>query len=187
MPARNNLELPLSEIIGIPIGDLAHAESHAAQASVEFIESVGFIRSSSDEPNEIGAVRFVTFDYVAEIAPAKSIQRKVNVPLLSLVPIPFLQVESGEFEFTVRLLRKVQLHAQTCFQEIGSSPQKTKSLSSMRWDYIAQVDSPVASDEDKKYSYPNIKIKINVKQSDLPAGIGYLLRKLDQLINEIEK
>ncbi|MGJ5134645.1 DUF2589 domain-containing protein [Bradyrhizobium oligotrophicum] len=175
--------LPLHEIIGIPIADLVRAEMQAAQASMEFIENVGFQRDPKADRDDLGELRFVTFRYQYPDQSGKPVSHEVKVPLLSLMPLPLVQIARGEIELVARIedVKKLALDSVV----VARPPGKSETLVAERHEFIASVDGLTAMDDPKTKSAPRIRIKIEVKQSDLPAGFDSLLRKLDQ--NVVDK
>lgn len=174
----NETMLPLHEIIGIPIADMVRAEMQAAQASMEFIQNVGFRRDPKGDPDNLGELRFVTFRYQSVDVSKKAVVHEVKVPLLSLVPLPLLQIARGEIELVARIHGVKPLALDSAV--VARAPGQSETLGARRHEFIASVDSLTAADDPKLAAIPRIRIKIEVKQSDLPAGINALLRKMDQ-------
>lgn len=174
----NDMMLPLHEIIGIPISDMVRAEMQAAQASMEFIQNVGFRRDpKGGDPDNLGELRFVTFRYQSADVSTKSVTHEVKVPLLSLVPLPLLQIARGEIELVARIHEVKPLALDSA---VVARDRKSETLVAQRHEFIASVDSLTAADDPKLAAIPRMRIKIEVKQSDLPAGIDSLLRKMDK-------
>jgi hypothetical protein len=175
--------LPLSEVIGIPVADVARAEMQAAQASMEFIENVGFRRDPKADRDDFGELRFVTFRYRVADPSSMLVTREVKVPLLSLVPLPLLQVSRSEIEMVARIedvrpTKPDSLMSPAPLAAGGKREVKTKH------EFMASVDSLISSDASAAKGPPRVRVKIELKASDLPVGIHSLLRKLDQNVTD---
>jgi hypothetical protein len=181
----NEMMLPLYEIIGIPIGDMVRAEMQAAQASMEFIENVGFRRDPKGDRDDLGELRFVTFRYQSPDLSGKAVTHEVRVPLLSLVPLPLLQIARGEVELVARIesVRPLALDSAV----VSRPPGASETLTARRHEFVASVDSLTTIDDPKLRDVPRMRIKIEVRQSDLPVGIDSLLRKLEQNVADRAK
>ena len=181
----SNTILPLHEIIGIPIADMIRAEMQAAQASMEFVENIGFRRDKSNNPDDFGELRFITFRYQHSDPSGKKITREVKIPLLSLVPLPLLQIARGEFDIVVRVedVKPLRLDSSV----ISRPPGKSETLTPKRHEFFVSVDSLETVEDPKGSAAPRIRIKIEVEQSHLPIGVNSLLRKLDQNVVDQEK
>jgi hypothetical protein len=135
----------LYELIGAPLAALVDAESQAARATAQFIRSVGFDRSEQVAPQEgqageadvsdFGKLKMVTFRYDRPEGPDKKRTYKIQVPLLSLVPIPALQIKDAELEFFARIVANPR---------ITMGPENTQPTKK----------SPAEDLEDKKMSAP---------------------------------
>jgi hypothetical protein len=175
--------LPLHEVLGIPVADLVKAEVHGAQATLEFIEKVGFIPPSKDD--HFGDLRLVTFNYYKEGQAGKPIKHEVQVPILSLIPIPLLEIENAELEFTVAIEGMSKIFADS--KLVAGSKIADEWLMNDRHEFYGRIDTLDSNINEKRRVIPKIRVKINIKQSDLPTGIAYLYRKMDENSKDISK
>lgn len=98
--------LPIELLIGAPLKAAAHANTLLAEEMVKFVENVGY---ETDRKTRKQKVRSVAFEYnkpevdqeTGEVVP---VAYEVNVPLLSLVPLPNLQVKTVDVEFDMEIL-----------------------------------------------------------------------------------
>jgi hypothetical protein len=104
----------------------------------------------------------------------------VKIPVLALYQIPLLHVKHAEFDYNIRILTRVPL--QSSEQEdaqSGHAPSK---------DYLAldrvELKGMLArgSEKSERSSEMNMKVKIRMEQSDIPAGLSKLLSLMDHSV-----
>lgn len=100
--------LPLEYMLSAPMTGAIKSQALAAQTTVDFIEKVGL---QEDPTTGNLTVRTVSFEYSRQVTdpndPAATPTLETNrltVPMLSIVPIPYIRVQDLEvdFEFKVR-------------------------------------------------------------------------------------
>lgn len=170
--------LRLRELLGILIGDLVVAESQAAKASADFLREAGFIADRNAGQDHWGQLRFVTFSFEVQELGAKK-TRTIRVPLLSLLPIPLQQIEQAEYEFFAKV---------NDVEKVTPAPKKSYELGSAAYglaqpfmDMMCEI-APYAPETAPaaKTAIPRVRIKLTMRQSDLPAGLASSLRRIEQ-------
>src|SRR6266699_1337089 len=168
--------LPLRELLGILVGDLIVAETQAANATADFLREAGFLGDGNAD--HWGKLRFVTFSFSVQDLSGEKV-RTVRVPLLSLLPIPLQQIDQAEYEFFAKVNE---------VKKIDPAPKETYQLGSAAYglaqpslDLVCEVApySP-ASALDKKGGVPKVRVKLMMRQADLPAGLSSSLRRIEQ-------
>jgi hypothetical protein len=170
--------LPIREIIGSTIADLVKAESQSAQATFEFIENIGFKKTAKSD--NLGELRMISFSYLTNDANGKAIPKNIEIPLLSLIPIPIFQLEEAEIELNLKIEDINIVKSDTIFKK-----DKHDWLELRRAELYGNITSLTQSVQEEKESTPKIKLKLKIKQSDLPNGMPSLLRILDNNIKEV--
>lgn len=108
--------LPMQDLIGGPLDAAVKANVKLAQATADFINNVGFTqkidKTDPKNPKVVpGATRMVDFDFER---PGTSIDKdgnqirtveavRMRVPILAVVPIPNLQVDSVDITFDMEV------------------------------------------------------------------------------------
>lgn len=158
--------LPFDNLIGGPLVAAVDASGQAAMSSYNFINTVGF--------DENGETRMVTFTYEKN-------DEKVNltVPLLAILPIPFIRIESMNINF------KANISADTSTKDTSSSSTATSAkleASARYWFFKAKLNASVStkrdssSTRDSKYSVEyTMDVNVNAVQDDMPAGLSKVL------------
>jgi hypothetical protein len=203
----------LYELIGAPLMALVEAESQAAKATANFIKEMGFkedasaIESSASEGPEphmdFGDLKMVTFRSQKRGADGKLRSFKVEVPLLSLLPVPALQIKDAELEFFAKIVEfpKISQRAVEKGAEEAESDERDKtaaedtaarkySLHQLPGrDLKASFGTDYAGDPASRQRRMDmqIKIKIKMEQADIPAGLGSLFNLMQHNITSTEE
>jgi hypothetical protein len=172
MPDAKDLSsVPLYQIIGAPLLALVQAETQAAQATANFIQQVGFY----DDEEGISRLKVVTFRYSKTGVDGNPIEFVVEIPVLSIVPIPTISVREATIDFAVEINEVVELQQRTAINatEIRSGEDSSLEPSFLGFKAgLAKQDSKSA-----------MKIHINAGQSDTPVGLLSLFRLMEQGIS----
>ena len=107
--------LPMEDLIGGPLNAAVLANTNMARATADFIKEVGFETTSEKQADgtvkESSSVRSVSFDferpgimYDKDGTAQRTIEVvKMRVPLLAIVPIPTLQVDTVDVVFDMEV------------------------------------------------------------------------------------
>jgi hypothetical protein len=97
--------LDFAAMIGGPLNAVIKAQAQSAITSVDFIKSVGFDKD--------GKVEQVAFEYMKTVPEKdaqgkltgnyKDVKQKLSVPLLTMLPIPFIRVEETTIDFNAKI------------------------------------------------------------------------------------
>ena len=93
--SREISSIDFAGMIGKPLTAVVDAQAAAAMTTVKFIEEVGF--------DDSGNVRESTFSYKKLDNNGKEQTVSLNVPLLTILPIPFLRVEEARIQFNAKV------------------------------------------------------------------------------------
>lgn len=171
-------DVPLYQIIGAPLLALVQGETQAAQATARFIQEVGF-ETSPDEPLQFGRLKTVTFRYSKTSVGGTVTQLEVEIPVLSIVPIPTLQIREAEIDFSVEITSIVKLDTPNAISapEVSEedSSSEIKKDSSLKPELVA-FRAGLARQDSKSA----MKITIKAGQADTPVGLLTIFRILDQ-------
>jgi len=147
--AKEMESLPTADIIGGAFEAVVNAQWQTARTTIDFIESVGFEKSDMSMEKEkdgeekkkgksLGKVRMLEFRYKR---PQKLLglgqpAHVVKIPMLTLLPIPYLRVESLNIAFSVKLSQQTtakrslgtnQLSVESTNTETSGTTQTKKS------------------------------------------------------------
>ena len=165
--------LPFGSLIGGPLDAAIEAQGRAALSSVNFIKAIGF--------NDDGSVQNVTF--TAKKGDAES---EISVPLLTIVPIPFIRIDEMTIDFKANVSSSNEKEDKT----VQSTSKNAKVSASARYLFFkanleASISSKKDSESTKKSKYAvetTIDIHVHAVQDELPAGLAKMLNILSDTI-----
>lgn len=184
--ATNALQaIPFGSIIGAPLSACIEAQAKAAKTSWEFIKAVGL--TDTDDGKGKAAI-YVNFEF------RKNGQKTtLSVPLLTIVPIPYLAIKDIDIAFKASI-SSTSSTSQTDFKslEMGASMYAEAGFDlgivNGKMEMSAYVSSKKDSTatRDSKYSV-EYTMDVNVKagQDDMPAGMAKVLEILNESIDTI--
>ena len=172
--ATNALQgIPFSAIIGGPLQAAIEAQSMAAQSTVNFIETVGF----QPGPNGTPQIVQVTFSYQQG-----SQMMNLSVPLLAIVPIPYLAVTNITIDFTASINAS---SSSVASQSSDSQTTAGGSVGYSGWGLTANFNASYSSkqsstaSQQSKYSVEyTLTIHVEAEQEDMPQGLQQILNIL---------
>lgn len=174
--------LPFSQIIGSPLKAAIEAQAMAAQTTWKFIQEVGL--NTDPETGEKKAVN-VSFDFLQNGKEAR-----LNVPLLTIVPIPYIAINTIDIAFKAKINAESSSHNEasessetsaggSLSASVGWGPFKASLNASAS--YSSKKDSKAT--QDSKYSVEyTLDIAVKAGQDSMPAGLA---RVLDILNNSL--
>jgi len=165
--------LPFGTLIGGPLDAAIEAQARAAMSSVSFIRSVGF-----DEDNKVIPVTFIARKGDSEIT--------INVPLLTIVPVPFIRIDEMTIDFKANITSSRQTTDQTTASvtkgaKLTAGASYLFAKASLEASISSKKDS--SSTRDSKYSVETtIDVHVHAVQDQLPAGLSKMLNILADTI-----
>lgn len=158
--------LDFKRIIGAPLSACVSAQEEAAQATLEYINEVVF-RRKDDDPDNLEPVT-VTFYFESA-----GVVNRLTIPLLCIVPVPYLQIE------------QVNLTFQATVTESSMSDERLQ----LKAKYSSPGDSGEESDASKA-EYQNrrcIDVNLCVTAADMPMGISKILEIFNNQLVEVRQ
>jgi hypothetical protein len=165
--------LPFGSLIGGPLDAAIEAQGRAAMSSVGFIRSVGF--------DESGNVQNIPFTVTKG-----DDQTTIEVPLLTIVPIPFIRIDEMTIDFKANISSSQESEDKTSESTTKSAAVKA----SARYLFFkANLEASISSKKDSestknsKYSVETtIDVHVHAVQDELPAGLSKMLDILTDTI-----
>lgn len=183
--------IPYGVLIGAPMTAAVEAQSLAAQASIDFIRSVGFESESDDE--QWGDTRSVTFTYKSRGTDDDS-ERTANltVPLLTIVSIPYLRIDDMTIDFTSKITEEMvrtTKRDRTTEADASLNINYGKFLSPVKVGFKGSISTKHSSSSATSNRYKTehtININVRAVQDDIPGGMSRVLDILENSIKEPE-
>ena len=169
--------LPFDNLIGGPLSACIQAQNDAAMTSINFINNVCL--NEDKETGEKSAI-YVSFSFIQN-------GRKVviNVPMIAIVPIPYIAINSIDISFkaTVNGVESESSSTETEYESKGTkkSTRKTglfrRKTTTINSTFSTKRDSK--STQDSKFSVEaTIDVAVHAGQESMPAGMAKILEML---------
>ena len=160
-------ELDFNRILGAPLSACVNAQEEAAQATLQYLNEVVFTQAGDDD----SSLEPVTVSFYFE---SGGQVHHIVMPLLLIVPVPYLQIDRVDLTFQATVTESRMNH-------------DTRKLS-LKAKYSAPGDSAEVSNETKA-EYMNkrcIDINLSVTSADMPMGISKLLEIFNNQLVEVK-
>ena len=167
--------LPFDNLIGGPLNACIRAQADAAQTTLGFIQSVGL----EDGPNNTKNAIYVYFSFVQ--GGRKAV---MSVPLLTIVPIPYIAINTIDINFKATV---TGVESSSFTDELTEEYKRdTKTGKLNIWKAKAtSIKSSLSSKKDSKSTSDSsfsiestIDVSVHASQDSMPAGMAKLLEML---------
>ena len=178
--------IPFNSMIGGPLKACIEAQAMAAQTSWEFIKNVGL--NVDPETGEKKAVN-VSFSFNQG---GRMVQ--LNVPLLTIVPIPYIAIHSVDINFKANISASSSSVTENSTSEnidAGGTAKAKLDLflfsveADLKANYSSKKDSKAT--EESKYSVEStIDVAVKAGQDSMPAGLAKVLELLGNSLDVVD-
>jgi hypothetical protein len=176
-------KIPLDFIIATPLLTTINAHRQAAETTLAFITK---LLNKPADGNGPGGVDNLTFKMkVSEVGTdGKPVEttREISVPLITLVKVPSLNFDSMSVSFNYnisQISKEVNTNAQSAKLDIGTTGILKGFLNAS---LVGSVEHS-RTRETTSNRGGSLEVKVNVSESQLPAGLQKIL---DALVENIE-
>lgn len=170
--------IPFSSMIGGPLKACIEAQAMAAKTSWEFIQEVGL--NTDPETGEKKAVN-VSFSFIQN---GREVQ--LNVPLLTIVPIPYIAIHSVDINFKANIsAASSSVNETSSSSSLDAGAEVTAGLkigpfhmdAKLNANYSSKKDSRAT--EESKYSVEyTMDVAVKAGQDSMLAGLAKVLELL---------
>lgn len=183
--ATNALQaIPFGSVIGGPLKACVDAQAQAAQTTWEFIKQVGL---TEDEKGSVKAIN-VQFEYVNG-----GRRMMLNVPLLTIVPIPYIAIDEIDINFKAQISAsssQVQENSSSLNVDAGVKAKASfrgffcKASAEMHCNVSSKKDSKAT--QESKYSVEyTMDVHVHAGQDSMPAGMAKVLEILNSSVDTV--
>ena len=177
--------LDFESMIGGPLSAVVRAQTQAAVTSVDFIKSVGFEKDDKSKPI------MVTFTYDKPVETVengtttiKPLPFHLTVPILTMLPIPFIRVEETTIDFNAKI-NSMQESRSFSSQALGASLQAKAGWgwgsAKLKVNYSQRKSTSSSQKVEKNFS---LAVHVRAVQDEMPPGTERLLGILENSITE---
>lgn len=177
--------IPFESIIGGPLSACIKAQADAAVSTVKFIESVG-LRGEGDKKEAV----YVIFTYVQNGRKAN-----ISVPLLTIVPIPYIAISNISLDFKVAISgTESATDVEELSQEANLTLQKeqkkgggwlTKRKTSKMTTSVSTKKDSKATQESSFSIEATMDVRVQAGQESMPAGMAKILEMLSSAVDVV--
>lgn len=177
--------LPFDNLIGGPLNACIRAQADAAQTTLGFIQSVGL----EDDENGHKQAVYVYFSFVQ--GGRKAV---MSVPLLTIVPIPYIAINTIDINFKASISASSSTTSETAeHTEAGGELDAKAKLNlglfslqaNLKANYSSKKDSKATAES--KYSVEStIDVAVKAGQESMPAGMAKVLELLGTALDVVD-
>ncbi len=175
--------IPFSSMIGGPLKACIEAQAMAAKTSWEFIQQVGL--NTDPTTGEKKAVN-VSFSFIQN-----GHEVQLNVPLLTIVPIPYIAIHSVDINFKASIsASSSSVNESSSSQAIDAGAEITAGLQAGPFHMDAKLNANYSSKKDSKateeskYSVEyTMDVAVKAGQDSMPAGLAKVLELLGNTLD----
>ncbi len=175
--------IPFGSMIGGPLKACIEAQAMAAQTSWQFIQEVGLNTDPNTGKKE--AVN-VSFEFLQN---GRMVQ--LNVPLLTIVPIPYIAIHDIDINFKANIsASSSSVSEQSSSSALDAGAEVTAGLkvgpfhmdAKMNANYSSKKDSKAT--QESKYSVEyTMDVAVKAGQDSMPAGLAKVLELLGSALD----
>lgn len=182
--------MELKDLIAGPLVATIDADSLSAQRYLDYLFKIAFETCDSATGKAEG-LRMLTFNYRSHDLMGSRVQ-SVNIPLLTLVPLPLLQVQEAYFDFDIQVLDASSRQRQDTFSFVTGNSESAQDVpdgndTRLRVALAASSGRNVSRSESRQGSLnANMKVHVKMHQADIPGGLAMLLnRAVNNMVSEV--
>lgn len=178
--------LPFDNLIGGPLNACVRAQADAAQTTLSFINEVGLNQIEGTENKE---AIYVYFSFVQ--GGRKAI---MSVPLLTIVPIPYIAINSIDINFkaTITGVESSTFSTELSYQASKEKTQQEKTnlifkkkSTNLKTTISSKRDSKAT--RDSSFSIEStIDVSVHATQDSMPAGMAKVLEMLGSAMDLVD-
>lgn len=175
--------VPFEDLIANPLTAIIQGESQAARATADFIREVGFDPPDKESFDpDFGAIRMVHFKMQRTGINGEKETVKIQVPLLSLIPIPTIQVKEAVIDFSVSIHDTQTIKG----EEVSSGSNKLLARRKVKLFGAVSRRKQKATKDTETITETDMNVKVTLQQADFTIGVMRLFDLLEQNITETE-
>lgn len=163
--------IPLGDIFGAAMTSVAEAQGTASDAALRFIYSTFSNTSGNFIQNNI------KFSYTKKLDNGTTTESTMEVPILTMVPVPYILVSDLTINFNFNIQTNYQasysLHAEIDFP-IGQKINLAGSVA-------AQVQYDASTQVKRTF---NLEVTMKASKAETPNGLSHMIQALTDVISD---
>ena len=176
--SRSSQVMELKQLIAGPLIATIDADSLSARRYLDYLFEIAF-ESYDKKTGKTGKMRMLTFSCGSPDG-KEGRKQKVSIPLLTLMPLPLLQVKEAEFDFEIKILDSVSEQQEESFsiaegKSVEPEEDDTGGGFRMRASLAPKQGGGSSNSSVQQGLSANMKIHVKMQQADMPGGLANLL------------
>lgn len=191
-PGEELSSLDFESLIGGPLVAVVNAQAQSAMSSVNFIKSVGFkpkegvteVAFDSQETEEPIYVKF-KYDKEKPGEPGQYERHILEVPLLTMLPIPYIRIDSTTIDFNAKITSVQYRKTDTSLAVDASLEAKHGWLfgsAKLKVNTSFKRTTTQGMNVERTYS---MNVNVRAVQDEMPAGMERILGILEGAIKSV--
>lgn len=171
--------MELKDLISGPLVATVDADTISTRRYLSYLYELAFDKYDH-ATGKVGNLRSLEFSYYTNESGGRHLHR-VRIPLLTLVPLPLLQVKEADFDFDIQIIDAVSADKNATFSlknpenSTGEEEGKTSEGVKLRVAMAASGIEKNDSIKNRQGLTANMKVKVKMRQADMPGGLSGLL------------
>lgn len=171
----NSQVMELQQLIAGPLVSTIEADALSSRRYLEMLELIAFETVKEGDTN-IRRLRTLKFAY-QETNVSGNRSKIVSIPLVTLLPLPLLQIKEADFDFDINILDAVTSGTVESFDyDEGKIDQNNEKKRAFWLRASLASRNGYNSEKKAKQLSANMKVHVKMHQADMPAGLSNLLR-----------
>ena len=173
----NSQVMELQQLIAGPLVSTIEADTLSSRRYLEMLQLIAFEDVTEGDRN-IRRLRTLKFAY-QETNVNGYRNKVVSIPLVTLLPLPLLQIQEADFDFDINILDAVSSYSDDSFDYGKGRIDRGAPAASpfrLRASLASKGGSGSYSGKNEQQLSANMKVHVKMRQADVPAGLSNLLR-----------
>ena len=194
--SRELSSIDFAGMIGGPLVAVVNAQAKSAMTTVSFVKEVGFYPEDYSDEDLQGKPVYVNFDFTKSVEAVNETtgevtvtptEMQLKVPILTMLPIPYLRVEEVEINFNAKITSMSKTSSETEKKIGGSFEAQAKwGWGSAKLKVSASYKSKKNSSSELAKTY-SLGVRVRAVQDEMPAGMEKVLNILEENISATPK
>ena len=186
-PGQELSSIDFESMIGGPLIAMVNAQAQSAMTTVEFIKAVGF---EHDDDGSMESLEYVRFKYpkekFSEDGASTFEQQELEVPILTMLPIPYLRIEEVKIDFNAKINSiesrgSISSSKISAGYEAGVQGAYSGIGGGVKMKVSASHRKTTTKNAEVKRTY-NLGVNVRAVQDEIPAGMERVLGILEGAI-----
>ena len=171
--------MELKDLISGPLVATIDADTISTRRYLSYLYELAFDKYDH-ATGKVGNLRSLEFTYSTSDNDGRHVHR-VRIPLLTLVPLPLLQVQEADFEFDIQIIDAVSADKNATFSlktpESDTAEANNEVAEGVKLRVAMAASNIEKSDgvKSRQGLTANMKVNVKMRQADMPGGVSNLL------------